>query len=46
MSLKDEAKKLLNDKKAFDKAYDECFAKYDKNLSNVHIFFTIFCFFK
>ena len=31
MSLKDEAKKLLNDKKAFDKAYDKCFNKYDKN---------------
>jgi len=31
MSAKDEAKRLLKDTKAFDKAYDECFAKYDKN---------------
>ena len=26
-----EAKRLLNDNAAFDKAFDECFAKYDKN---------------
>jgi Ca2+-binding EF-hand superfamily protein len=31
MSAKDEAKRLLNDKAAFDKAYDICFAKYDTN---------------
>ena len=31
MSAKDEAKRLLNDPKAFDEAYDKCFAKYDTN---------------
>jgi Ca2+-binding EF-hand superfamily protein len=31
MSAKEEAKRLLNEKKAFDKAYDEFVAKYDTN---------------
>ena len=34
LSAKDaqnEAKRLLSDPKAFDAAYDKCFAKYDKN---------------